>query len=92
MASIHIEWTDYMKYRTKKRRFDLSKLEYIVRYSSERYFDLTTARSVVIGRHEKDLVIIPYEVEGDIYTPVTVHRTTRQQVKFRLNTGRFIYG
>ena len=86
-SSIHIEWTDYMKYRAKKRRFNLTKLEYIVRHSSKRYFDLTTARSVAIGKHEKDLVIIPYEVEDDTYIPVTVHRTTRQQIKFRLNTG-----
>jgi hypothetical protein len=78
-SSIHVEWTDYMKYRAKKRGFDLDKLEHIVRYSAERYFDLTTARSVVIGRHDKSLVIIPYEVEVE-------------EQKFRLNTGRFIHG
>jgi len=81
-----------MRYRAKTRQFDLGKLSEIVKYSSERYFDLTTARSIVIGRHEKKVVIIAYEVEEETYTPVTVHTTTRQQINYRLNTGRFIHG
>ena len=89
---LHIKWTDYMKYRAKTRQFHLDKLEEIVRYSSERYFDLATARSIVIGRHEKKLVIIAYEVEKETYIPVTVHTTTRQQINYRRTIGRFIHG
>lgn len=86
-----IVWTDYLQYRAALRGFDLSELEELVRYGSERYFDTETGRSVVVGRCDKQLVIIPYDVEGNTRTPVTVHAITRQQVNFRLRTGRFVY-
>ncbi len=86
-----INWTDYLKYRAALRGFDLEKLETIVRYSNERYFDTETERHVVVGRHNLQLVIIPYDVDSENITPVTVHPISRQQVKFRLNTRRFIH-
>ncbi len=46
-----ITWTSYMKYRTKLRGFDLSKIEDILRYSTETYFDTITQRMIVVGRH-----------------------------------------
>ncbi|MDI6794925.1 MAG: hypothetical protein QME81_19000 [bacterium] len=84
-----IVWTDYMKYRARLREFDLDKIEYIVRYSSERYIDTATGRLVAVGGHGNMLVIIPYEVDKDSLTPITIHTTTRQQIKFRLRSGRF---
>ena len=84
-----IEWTEYLKYRAAIRGFDLEKLEHIIRHSSERYFDTETGRHVAVGKHDEHLVMIPYEAEQEIITPVTVHATTRQQIRFRLNTGRF---
>ena len=84
-----IEWTEYLKHRAAIRGFDLEKLEQIIRHSSERYFDTETGRHVAVGKHDEQLVMIPYEVEREIITPVTVHATTRQQIRFRLNTGRF---
>lgn len=33
----------------------------------------------------------PYEEDEATLTPVTIHATTRQQIKFRLNTGRLNY-
>ncbi len=86
-----IVWTDYLKYRAALRGFDLEKLEYIIRYSSERYFDTETNRAVVVGRHDRLLVMIPYDVADDRITPVTVHTVDRQQIRFRLQTGRFTY-
>jgi hypothetical protein len=86
-----IIWTDYLKYRAALRGFDLEKLEVIVRHSNERYFDTETGRHVVIGRHEQQLVMIPYETHQEIITPVTVHPITRQQIRFRLSTGRLIH-
>lgn len=86
-----IIWTDYIKYRAKSRGFVLSKIEHIIRYSAERYFDTTTGRLVVVGRHDKTLVIIPYELEEGQITPITVHATTRQQIRFRIRTGRYIF-
>lgn len=75
------------------RGFDLSKIEEILKFSEERYFDVATHRMVAVGRHDKLLVMVPYdETEdetGDIITPVTVHATNRQQIKFRLISGRF---
>jgi len=84
-------WTDYMRYRAKLRGFDIEKLEQVIIHSTERYYDTETGRAVVvIGRHDKKLVIMPYETADDLITPVTVHSTTRQQINFRLKTGRFI--
>lgn len=46
---------------------------------------------IVIGKHDDRLVMIPYETEGDKIVPITVHATTRQQINFRVKTGRFRY-
>ena len=53
------------------------------------YFDVATQRMIAVGKHDDRIVIIPYETAGDTIVPVTVHATTRQQIKFRLKTGRF---
>jgi hypothetical protein len=92
MAESHIEiiWTDYMKYRARLRGFDLAKIEHIVRYSGERYFDTVTGRLIAVGRIDDLLVIIPCDTDQGSITPVTIHATTRQQINFRLKTGRFI--
>ncbi len=87
-----IVWTEYMKYRARLRGFDLAKIEDIVRHSSERYLDTATGRLVAVERHDKMLVMIPYEVDEDSITPITIHATTRQQINFRLRTGRFTHG
>ena len=78
-----------MKYRARLRGFDLARIEEIVRHSSERYFDVVTGRYVAVGRHNKILVMIPYEIDENFITPITIHATTRQQVSFRLRTGRY---
>ena len=86
-----IIWTDYMKYRAKLRGFELSKVENILRHSAERYLDTATQRLIVVGTHDDRLVTILYEKHGNEIIPVTIHATTRQQIKFRLKTGRFVY-
>ncbi len=86
-----IAWTDYMTYRARVRGYDLSAIEEIIRFSTERYFDAVTERRVVIGRHGDQLVMIPYDSNEVVITPITVHATTRQQVNARLRSGRFIY-
>jgi len=78
-----------MNYRVSLRNFDFTKIEDIVKHSAERYYDMTTQRFVVVGRHGVRLVVIPYEAQGDKVTPVTIHVTTRQQINFRLRTGRY---
>ncbi|MDB9314317.1 hypothetical protein PN462_14480 [Spirulina sp. CS-785/01] len=85
-----ITWTDYMLYRSNLRGFNLEQLEDIIRYSSERYYDTATGRQVVVGKYNNTVVIIPYEMENDSIIPITVHATSRQQIKFRINNGRFI--
>jgi hypothetical protein len=82
-------WTDYLKHRARLRGFDLATIEQIVRFSEERYFDTTTQRMVAIGRQGSRVVLIAYEQEGENLTPITLHTTTRQQITFRLRTGRF---
>ncbi len=86
---MEIVWTEYIKYRAKLRGFDIVKIKHIVQYSTERYYDVATQRIVVVERHDKKLVLVPYECEGDKVTPVTIHATTRQQINFRLKSGRF---
>ena len=86
---IEIVWTDYMQHRARLRGFDLAKIEQIVRYSPERYFDTATERAVAVGRDDDILVMVPYEARGRTLAPITVHATTRQQISFRLKTGRF---
>jgi hypothetical protein len=84
-----IVWTDYFKYRAGLRGFDLTEVEKIIIFGNERYFDTATGRNVVVGKHGRLLVLIPYERIGDSITPVTIHATTRQQINFRLKNGRF---
>jgi hypothetical protein len=72
------------------RGFDPAKLESIIRYATERYHDTVTGRTIIVGKHDDMWVLIPFEMQGDVVTPVTVHATSRQQVNFRLRTGRFV--
>ncbi len=67
-----IVWTDYLKYRAKRRKFDLSKIENIIRYSPERYSDMATGRRIVVGKHDNALVMIPYEADENSITPVPI--------------------
>lgn len=85
-----ITWSDYLRYRARLRGFDLSKIEEILRYSGERYYDTVTGRAIAIGKYNNLLVMIPYEDDGNSITPVTIHATTRQQIQFRLRSGRFV--
>lgn len=87
---MQIIWTDYFKYRVKLRGFRLEKIEEILRYSTERYYDTSTDRLVVIGQDGRMMIMIPYEKQDlDSVTPITVHATTRQQISYRLKSGRF---
>jgi hypothetical protein len=86
---LKIIWSDYLQYRAQVRGFNLNKIEDILRYSDERYYDTETNRLITVGKHDNQLVIIPYERENEIVTPITIHATTRQQIQFRLKNGRF---
>ncbi len=75
----------------RTREYDLGTIEQIVRRSSERYYDTATFRVVAVGRHDKRLVIVPYDFDADSITPVTIHAVTRSQIELRIKTGRFIH-
>lgn len=83
-----IVWTDYMVYRLNLRGFNMDMVADILKYSPEKYVDTVTGRSVVVGRHDKMLVLIPYEYDGETITPVTIHATNRQQINARIKSGR----
>jgi hypothetical protein len=85
-----IVWTSYLLYRVEQRGFDLNRIESILRFSEERYYDVETGRAIVVGTHNDFLVLIPYEQGENTITPITIHVTTRQQIRFRLKTGRLI--
>jgi hypothetical protein len=87
---LRIIWTEYLQYRAELRGFNLEEIERILQNSPERYYDTETQRTIVVGKHEGCLVIIPYEQDRDSITPITIHAITRQQVQFRLKNGRFI--
>jgi len=89
-SSTQVIWTEYLRYRARLRGFDLGELEHIVRHTQERYFDIVTGRYIAVGRISKTLVIIPYEIAEEAIIPVTIHATTRQQINFRLRTGRLV--
>ncbi len=85
-----IIWTEYLKYRVKLRGFTLETIEDIIRYSNEKYCDTSTDRWVVVGRDSNILVMIPHEIgEDSTITPITIHATTRQQINYRIKSGRF---
>ncbi len=86
-----VAWTEYFRYRAALRGFDLDKIEEIVKHSAERYVDTATNRRVALGRCGKILVLVPYEANDDVVTPITVHATTRRQITFRVKTGRFVH-
>jgi len=83
--------TDYLKFRAELRGFDLLLIEQIIRYGPERYYDVETRRVIAVGDHGNKLVMIPYDETEIELIPVTIHATSRQQIKFRLTTGRLIY-
>jgi hypothetical protein len=89
--SLETRWTSYLQFRANLRGFDLNALEGILRNASERYTDAATGRRVAIDKHGNNLVAIPYDQEQDAIVPVTVHATSRQQVTYRLKSGRFVY-
>lgn len=88
MEEATVVWSEYMQYRLRLRGFDSAAAEHILRYSSERFIDTATGRSVAVGRHEKLLVMIPYEKKGNTILPVTIHTTSRQQINARVRSGR----
>lgn len=88
---LSIIWTDYLKYRADLRGFKVEIIEKILRYSTERYYDISTRRAIVVGKHDKRLVIIPYERRENEIIPITIHATTRQQINFRIKAGRFVH-
>ena len=89
MEEAKIKWSEYMLYRLKVRGFDSARIEDIVRHSPERYTDTESGRTVVIGKHDEMLVMIPIEIDDSGIQPITVHATSRQQIKLRLRSGRF---
>ncbi len=68
----------------------MEKAENIIRYSSERYFDIDSSRLIVVGSMDNRLIMIPYEESDNVITPVTIHETDRKQINFRTKTGRFV--
>ena len=84
-----IIWTEYLQYRSLIRGYDLSTIEQIIKYSQERYFDTESQRLIAIGKHNNQIAAIPYEESENFITPITIHLTTRQQINFRIRTGRY---
>jgi hypothetical protein len=84
--------TEYLQYQARTRNYDLQIIEDIVQHSTERYYDTGTLRMVAAGKHDKRLVLIPYDSDEDSITPITVHATSRPQIKLRTKTGRFVHG
>lgn len=86
-----VVWTEYLRYRAALRQFDLREIERVLGSSKERYMDTATNRHVAVGRCGTTLVLIPYETDGNVLIPITIHATTRQQIEFRVKTGRFVH-
>ncbi|MEB3181700.1 MAG: hypothetical protein VKL59_22110 [Nostocaceae cyanobacterium] len=48
-----IIWTSYLRYRVTQRGFDLNLIENILRFSSERYYDV----DAIVTRNPQDFPI-----------------------------------
>jgi len=90
--AMEVAWTEYFRYRAALRGFDLDRIEEILKHSTERYVDTATDRRIAVGRCGRTLVLVPYETSNEGMTPITVHATTRRQIAFRVQTGRFVHG
>lgn len=77
--------------KSQLRGFALAGIEQIVRYSGERYRDSITGRRIAIGQIRGLLVLVAYEQQGDVMTPITIHETARQQINERLRVGTFVH-
>jgi len=88
---MEIAWTGYFRYRAALRGFDLKGIEEILKHSTEKYVDTATDRRITVGRCGKTFVLVPYEAGNEVITPITVHATTRRQLAFRVQTGRFVH-
>ena len=87
---IKIIWTDYLMYKARLRGFNLSNIEDIIRHSSERYFDTSSRRHIVVGKDAKVLVVIPHDIdEFDTVPPITIHAITIIHINYRVKSGRF---
>jgi hypothetical protein len=65
-------------------------VEEILRFSTERYYDTVTDRFVVVGKDANVVVMIPHEKDDkNIITPITIHASSRQQINYRVKSGRF---
>lgn len=85
-----VVWADYFKYRVELRGFNLKNVEEILRYSNERYYDTVTERLVVVGKDASVMVVIPYETHDETaITPITIHATNHQQIRYRVKSGRY---
>lgn len=52
--------------------------------------DAAEAKALLEAAYEDEAVFLPPSVLNKITSPITIHTTTRQQIRFRLKTGRFI--
>jgi hypothetical protein len=87
---MEIKWTNYFRIRCGQRGFSLEGAEHVIRYSTERYFDADSSRRAAVGYADNRLVLIPYEEEDHVVTPVTIHETDRRQISLRVRNGRFM--
>jgi hypothetical protein len=91
-AARRIEICEYLLYRAQTRGYDVDRIKEILRYGEEWYIDIDTGRRIAIGRHDpRRLVLIAFEATDEVMRPVTVHATTRQQITFRIRTGRYVH-
>ena len=88
---MNIKISGYFENKAKERGFDMEQLKGIIKTSTERYYDHDSGRMIRVGHHFNELVMIPYDQEGDDLTIITAHQTTRQQINARLNEGRLEY-
>ena len=86
-----IKITGYFRDRCRARQYTSERILEILRTSTERYYDHESGRMVKIGIHVKDLVIVVYDQDNNVVTPVTVYETSRQQIRSLINEGRLAY-
>lgn len=95
MDCVKIIFTDHIKTRLKQRRISAKIVEEIFKQNLENYWDNLRNHYIVIGevnyQGETRKLLVAYDKIGDIAEAVTIHPITDEQVKQRINSGRWSY-
>ena len=89
-----VEYSEHLKFRLQMRHIPEKLPERIYRQAKQRYFDHETGRHIAIlsttYHNRRHLMMIAYDEFEDRVEIVTIHPVEKQQIRSRVNSGRWI--